>query len=262
MAKQVTAPRPEDFQFRGVGVQYGDQTDWSAYNRAVQQFNYGQEQGRYDEGRKLLSDVAKLFGDTGAYDQSYRNAKNQYMAKSASDMVSRGMGNLVNTPAMDLAYEREVRPEFEMQKQSRLAQAMSTMAQYMGSYSPQFAPQGVEFSRIGAGNTGGSGYSPFSMGSMPQPPGLNVGSSSAPQVDFFSGLSGAIGTGAAGGTPERSYFQYMADWFPQGNRPLGGTAYLSSGGRVEYANEPAPARSSSYNMFANDPYLANIGPRR
>lgn len=236
MAKQAMAPRPEDFQFRGVGVQYGDQTDWSAYNRAVNAFNTEQERGRYDEGLRLMRDVVGQFQDTGAYDQSYRNAKNRYMAKGSADLVSRGMGNLVNAPAMNLAYEREVRPEFEMQKQSRLAQAMSAMAQYMGSYSPQFAPQGVEFSRMGTGGVGGmgNGYSPFSMGSMPQQPGLNIGSSSAPQADFFGNLSGAIGTGG-GNQSGPSYWEQMAEWFPQGYRPLSGVANLSSGGRVEYA---------------------------
>lgn len=94
----------------------------------------------WEGGRALLSDVMKLFQDNGAYDQSYRNTKRQFMSKAASDMVSRGMGNLVNMPGLDLAYEREVRPEFEMGKQNRLAQAMSAMANYMASF-PVIQPQ-------------------------------------------------------------------------------------------------------------------------
>ena len=115
-----------------------NETSWfnrNPYFEAAQQ-RHQEELDRFKEGKKLLSDVMGLFQNNGAYDQSYANAKNQFMAKSASDMVSRGMGNLVNMPALNLAYEREARPGFEMGKQSRLAQAMSAMAAYIGNFRP------------------------------------------------------------------------------------------------------------------------------
>lgn len=144
----MRVPTPQQFERQNTGMfgTHGSYIDWAAYNQAVQQYNAAQEQARYNQGITLLSDVMKMFGDNGAYEQSYRNAKNRFMAKSASDMVSRGMANLVNAPAMGLAYDREVRPEFEMQRQNRLAGAMTNMAQYMMSYSPQYSPQPMAFS--------------------------------------------------------------------------------------------------------------------
>lgn len=134
------APVATDFEYRGS-------IDYAAYNQAVNEWNQKQEQARYDQGLNLMSEVMKMFGNDGAYEQSYRNAKNRYMAQSASDLVSRGMGNLVNAPALGLAYDREVRPEFEMQRQNRLASAMTSMAGYMANYTPQFPVQGTSFSR-------------------------------------------------------------------------------------------------------------------
>lgn len=147
IAPKPVAPTPGQFQFTAHGYQPGGGgTDWAAYNQAVQKYNMEQEQGRHDQGLKLMSDVMKMFSEGGAYEQSYRNSKNRFMAQSASDMTSRGMANLVNAPAMGLTYDREVRPEFEMQRQNRLASAMTGVAQYLGSYSPQYNPQQMSFS--------------------------------------------------------------------------------------------------------------------
>jgi len=142
-----------------------NETTWYNHNpyfEAAQQRRQ-EELDRFKEGKKLLSDVMGLFQDNGAYDQSYANAKNQFMAKSASDMVSRGMGNLVNMPALNLAYEREARPGFEMGKQSRLAQAMSAMAAYIGN----FRPTPLEpFSSTTTTAPSRSGFNPASFASM------------------------------------------------------------------------------------------------
>lgn len=149
-------PTPERFQrSNGPGVG-GSYTDWDSYNSAVMRYRQNQEESRFGKAQKLLSDVVAMYQDNGALDQSFRNAKNRFMAKSAANMAARGMGNVVNMPAIDLAYEKEVRPEFEIAKQSRLAQAMQAMAGLYSSYAPsyeQFA-QPMSVARVG----GESGY--------------------------------------------------------------------------------------------------------
>lgn len=169
--KNRTNPMPTIEQFRKHDVASGiggyDYTDWNAYNDAVMRWRQQQEEGRYQEGHKLLQDVMGLFSGGGAADQAFNVAKNRFMSQSASEMVKRGMGNVVNAPSMNLAYEQQVRPEFELGKQSRLANAMSSLAQFIGGYNPSYeqmvqprSPTTLTYG--GGGGGGGGGFSPFS----------------------------------------------------------------------------------------------------
>lgn len=209
----------------------GTYTDYDAYNRDAINYRRQQEEGRFLEGKKLLQDVMGLFSDNGAYDQAYGNAKRRYMARSASDMVQRGMGNLVNAPALDLAYEKEVRPEFEMGKQTRLTAAMSAMAQYLASYNPAYEQfvQPMSVTTIGPGG----GSSGMRMGSSPLAPrsrsasmsdSMNTGPSAMtdPLGDMLNRMEGGGMSGTSPFASARgSYAESMQEMFPIGTEGYG-----------------------------------------
>lgn len=140
----TTMPTVQAFQGKtSYGAAY---TDWTGYNDAVKKYNAAQQEKQYQQGLSLYQQAAKLFQNNGVYNQAYNNAKNKYKASVSSDLVSRGLGNLVNTAGMDLAYEQEVRPEFEMLRLNQLSQALQNMAQYTGNYQPTQA-QPMSWSR-------------------------------------------------------------------------------------------------------------------
>lgn len=232
-----------------------DYTDWNAYNSSVVNWRRNQEDSRYAEGRKLLSDVMALFQDNGAYDQSFANAKNKFMAKSTSDMVSRGMGNLVNTPALNLAYEKEVRPEFEMGKQSRLASAMTAMANYIGSYRPEYEqfvqPMSVE--RVNGGSAFGN---PFAGGPV------RSGSSGSQSVSAGMGTPGdPVGQRLADlGASRTPFTQVSAGPVMMGSDPEWRKDYFNSNspGLVAAGNSVADNMASPF--MSDNPYL-KFGPR-
>lgn len=252
-------PTPQDFTSpnRGMFGTQGTYTDWNAYNSALTQWRQQQEQGRFEESRKLLQDVMGLYSQHGALDQSFQNAKNVFMAKAASDMVMRGMGNLVNMPAINLAYEKEVRPEFEIGKQDRLAQAMMTMANLYANYNPTYEQMAQPMSVTRAIDTGGGGggSSPFSMMSRsPRPTSTGYSAARNPVAQELDRMANP---GARSATTPIRAGEYM-----MGSDPGYRADYFAGEFGLPSATAVSGMEDIWQPMFANGPYLKNTSVAR